>query len=355
MFVTQPLLKGEIERAIALGTYSIEKHIEYFPTLRGMTSNSIKVLKIPTFRDVAEKWVSTIVNLAEGTQANYIKSLNFWMFHYHEKLITDIKYSDIIHLTNSKRWNSKNPNNMLIPLRKVFELAFLDEIITQNPTLKIKNEKVQVKAPNPLTFDEVNLVLEYMSSKFDDQIFNYFEFAFFTGCRPEEIIALKWESVDFEASTVHICRVRTAKTDRETTKTRNSRDIELNSRALKSLIRQKESSLKNDEYVFLNPVTKKRWNSESSQRIEYWKPTLLALGISYRVPYQTRHTFATMNLMAGANPMWISRQMGHRNMQMLLSTYSKWIDGADRKFEVSKIEKFLYQECHKNATKLQNY
>jgi hypothetical protein len=53
--------------------------------------------------------------------------------------------------------------------------------------------------------------------------------------------------------------------------------------------------------------------------------------------------------------MWISRQMGHRNMQMLLSTYSKWIDGADRKVEVSKIEKFLYQECHKNATKLQNY
>ena len=50
-----------------------------------------------------------------------------------------------------------------------------------------------------------------------------------------------------------------------------------------------------------------------------------------------------MNLMAGANPMWLARQMGHSNMQMLLTTYAKWIDGADRKKEVSKIEEYFKQ------------
>lgn len=27
---------------------------------------------------------------------------------------------------------------------------------------------------------------------------------------------------------------------------------------------------------------------------------------------------------------WISQQLGHVNMTMLLTTYSKWIDAADR-------------------------
>lgn len=44
--------------------------------------------------------------------------------------------------------------------------------------------------------------------------------------------------------------------------------------------------------------------------------------------YQTRHTFATLNLMLGANTAWLARQMGH-SVRMLLTVYTKWIDGGD--------------------------
>ena len=40
-----------------------------------------------------------------------------------------------------------------------------------------------------------------MKKNFNEQIYNYFEFAFFTGCKPEEIIALKWKSIDFKEET----------------------------------------------------------------------------------------------------------------------------------------------------------
>ncbi len=33
--------------------------------------------------------------------------------------------------------------------------------------------------------------------------------------------------------------------------------------------------------------------------------------------------------MAGVNPAYIARQMGHKNAQMLFRVYAKWIDGAD--------------------------
>ena len=42
-----------------------------------------------------------------------------------------------------------------------------------------------------------------------------------------------------------------------------------------------------------------------------------------------KHTFATLALLAGADPMWVARQLGHANMRLLLETYSRWIDRSD--------------------------
>jgi len=36
--------------------------------------------------------------------------------------------------------------------------------------------------------------------------------------------------------------------------------------------------------------------------------------------------------------MWVSKQLGHASMQMLLSVCSKWIDGADKIQERGKID-----------------
>lgn len=147
-------------------------------------------------------------------------------------------------------------------------------------------------------------------------------------------------------ATTRIMCVRTAGTDREWTKTSNIRDIELNSRALEALNKQKLHTFKESDYVFHNPVTNKQWNSEASQSRRYWNPSLKALGIRHRVQYQTRHTFATMNLMAGANPMWLARMMGHTTMQMLLNVYAKWIVSADNNKERQKIESFFENDSH---------
>jgi integrase len=72
------------------------------------------------------------------------------------------------------------------------------------------------------------------------------------------------------------------------------------------------------------------------------------IGIRHRACYQTRHTFATLNLMAGANPMWVSRQMGHASMKMLLERYSKWIDREDQSRECSKIENLINMSPEEN-------
>ena len=55
--------------------------------------------------------------------------------------------------------------------------------------------------------------------------------------------------------------------------------------------------------------------------------------------------------MAGANPMWVAKQLGHATMQMVLTIYSKWIDGADKSQEREKIDAMFASDSRKSATK----
>jgi integrase len=41
---------------------------------------------------------------------------------------------------------------------------------------------------------------------------------------------------------------------------------------------------------------------------------------------QTRHTFATLALSLGENPLWIAKVMGHRDTEMIIRVYSKYIE-----------------------------
>ena len=344
-------LKGEVERAIALGEYTLESYAKHFPTSRIARAIHSHTKTIPTFKKVSETWLQSINELAAGTIDNYKKMLNFWLDKIGDMPIDTIQYSIIIAISNSQGWKAKYRNNMLIPLRRVLDMALQDDMIDKNPADKIKNGKVQKDPPDPFTLPEVNTILNHMAENYHAQVQNYFEFAFFSGVRPQEAIALKWSEIDFNDGTARIRRVRTAKTDRETTKTSNIRDIELNSRALHAITKQKAHTFLLNDYVFHNPVTNKRWNSEAAQRKRYWQPSLKKLGIRERNQYQTRHTYATMNLMVGANPMWVSRMMGHASMQMLLSVYAKWIDGADKNRERQKIEGIFSDDSHLYATK----
>jgi integrase len=49
--------------------------------------------------------------------------------------------------------------------------------------------------------------------------------------------------------------------------------------------------------------------------------TLKTLGIRPRPPYNARHTYATMCLMAGMMPAFIAKQLGH-SIQILLTRYA---------------------------------
>ena len=60
---------------------------------------------------------------------------------------------------------------------------------------------------------------------------------------------------------------------------------------------------------------------------ERWRSTLRRLPVRYRRSYCARHTSVSWNLIAGKNPLYVSRQHGH-SVETMWRTYSAWMDGA---------------------------
>ena len=177
----------------------------------------------------------------------------------------------------------------------------------------------------------------------------YFEFALYTGMRPSEIAALRWEEVDKEKRLVNVCRIVADYKIEERTKTRNVRQVMLNSRALHALEqaeleaqqRALQSRRKRAESPYVFPPTKNfEFIQQSSVTDKHFQAALTELGIRARRQYNCRHTYATMCLMAGMNPAFIATQLGH-SVQMLLSTYARWINSSTDWSELGKLENSL--------------
>ena len=83
-----------------------------------------------------------------------------------------------------------------------------------------------------------------------------------------------------------------------------------------------EENKLDETWVFVDPEKLITWENHVITRA--WNNALKKLSLTRRVPYQTRHTFATLMLNAGLPLQWIKDQMGHTNYQMLETRYAKW-------------------------------
>jgi integrase len=102
------------------------------------------------------------------------------------------------------------------------------------------------------------------------------------------------------------------------------RDVQLLEPAYQALIAQKAFTFIQGAAIFHDPRTAQRW-TDRSIREKMWQPALRRAKVRYRRPYQTRHTYASMMLVAGENPMWVAKQMGHTDWSLTAKRYARWI------------------------------
>lgn len=328
-------IADDIRRKIELGVFRFS---DFFPDSPRSKEADDDVV---TFGKLADLWEASQGRLSAATKDQYATALRFWKkLLGEETLIEKISHKVLAAKIGGYPWPSaKTHNNYLIALRGVLGLEYRGAKALENPLAGIENMPVVKKLPDPFLRAERDMILEDIRTHYDRRVYAYFLWMFYTGMRPEEAIALRWSDIDIQHRTARIQRVRTFKgTERDGSKTHTERDVDLLDQALGALAIMREHTFMlrierehdpdNSADIFQNPITGRAWHDERSQRDTYWKPCLKRLGVRWRRPYNTRHTYATELLMARVPPAYIASQLGH-SVKMLLDRYARWIPGND--------------------------
>lgn len=332
-------LRREVAQRIEFGTFTIDDYRNYFP-------NSKRIPQLGSgdlFGALAQSWLDGL-EVSAATRAEYKKTLNkYWMPQLAARPVRGIRPSELRTLIRGIEWRSaKTRNNSLIPLRGILEMAVEDELIDRNPMAKIKNQEHQRPKPDPFSREEMETILNWLKDEYlgvEAIHMAYFLFGFFTGMRTSEMLALRWSDIDFRRGYARVEKAQSKGRMNDRTKTAKVRDVLLSSRALEALAIAKPLTFLAGAEVFRSPRTGEAYTTEKSQRFVFTR-ALKKLGVRHRPAYNTRHTYATLLLMAGANPHFVAAQLGH-SVTMTLTVYSTWIQGDSDRAELAKLEATL--------------
>ena len=342
-------LRAQVAQLSKLGMLTDEKYAELFPS-SSYTADTLS----PLFGVYAQSWLDS-QEVVLGTRRNYLSLLNkYWMPELARVPLDQITAALLRKVVASIPWGSPTlKRSAVVLLRSLLNTALEDELLEVNPAKAVKMPAKTQKLIEPFSVEEADTIIEWMYANFTSNASRiyapYFEFAFYTGMRSGELAALRWDTIDFEKRAAYVCRIIAYRDVQERTKTRNFRSVMLNSRAIHALERAKEIATDratqfhrvstHSEYIF-QPSGGNGFVADPSVSNAHFMNALKALGMRVRRQYNCRHTYATMCLMSGMNTAFIASQLGH-SVQMLLSTYARWINSTTDWHELDRLENRL--------------
>lgn len=323
-------LRSEIRRKIDAGTFV---YSDYFPDsarARQFGPGGARITIDKRLQAQLEIYERRVANgtMARSTLDGYAKAIasermGFWT----GKPLT-VSPSELRTWVASLDVTAKFARNLMIPLRSVFEDALNDELIDFNPFERIALDKLlkqSTKASDyevdPYTADERAALIG--AARPDEA--PMLRFWFGTGLRPGELMALRWMKIDWTNRKARIDLNLVAGAEKGPKTAAGLRDIDLNEDALAALTAQKPLTHEAGQHVFCNPRTGSAWTTDAQVRKTLWVPLHERAKVRYRNPYQARHTWASSVLTAGANPWYVAAQLGHVDVQLVFSTYGKFI------------------------------
>jgi len=287
---------------------------------------------------------SKSISLKHKTMLAYtVTCKNSIIPYFKDMLVTQVKPIDIKKFQDyllSKGLKRSSIIMTRVLLKEVFNLAILNEYITLNPIVMVRIPKIRAvkKKQMPFTLDEIDLILSNTSS----HIRNFLGISFFTGMRSGEVLALKWEDIDFTTDTISVNKTIAAGVVNAPKTQSSIRDIEMLDMAKEFFKAQRlETGLK-DGYIFL--TRKGVVYGSNTYFYGHFQKTLTKLKLDRRSLHNTRHTFASIMLNNNIDPMWVSNMLGHDNLNITLSTYAHFMPKKE------KMELGFLEKRYKNGT-----
>jgi integrase len=350
-----------ISVAIDSGTFSFadvfpnSRKLEYFREKERALQGSAELPEEVLFEEYAWIWYGLLKDsgrVAERTLLGYRRHIELYLIPFFGKMVFgDFKKNvfDSFISWAKRQQLRKRPisnttvNKIFAPMKMICKDAAIeyDWGNTYNPFYGFKKlpESDPYEKILPFSTDEQ----ESLVAKLPDHWKPYFEFAFRSGLRQGEQIGLKPGDIDWEKGRLHVRRAITLDEkgniiEGETKNRYSRRTIKLTQSMLEPLKAQKMIHERfGCEYFFCTSQGKRIHPSNLRKRV--WLPSLKKAGSEIREMKQTRHSFATIALSCGENPLWIAKVMGHRNTDMIIKVYSRYVENEGGSSDGSRLDK----------------
>ncbi len=278
--------------------------------------------KYSTLNEYADKYMDTYAKAKRSIKADKSRIVAVREF-FGDKDLRDIKPSDIEAFRQSRiaAGNSKSTaNRFLSLLSRILNLAVQDGYAETNPAKYIKKfSESESKVEHILSVEDEERLMYVCPQYLKDMVF----LALHTGMREGEIMALKWDCVDFKGREIRV----------EHTKSGKYRHVPMDSEVCVQL-----SSLfkKGERYVFVNKRTGKPYTNIFKTFDRYRTKA----GLKQIRFHDLRHTFLTrlvesgadigiVQLIAGHSDLKITQRYIHPSKQSALKSVENLLDNPD--------------------------
>jgi integrase len=305
-------LKATIQHEIATGTFDYARHFPDSPRLATLARQSPGT---PLARAMDLYLDGLAGQIEPETLEKYRLDARAVAGWFPGATLQSLTRAEVRNQIASLNLSRKRLLNLLTPLRGALAQAVDDEVIETNPLsgFKVRRVSAPVEKIDPFTREEIDRLGR-------TELGHVWRFWAWTGLRSGELIALRWDDVDAECRHLQVRRAVRVGREKTTKTAAGNRVVSLlvpGRLALQHLERREGP-------VFTNPNTGERWHEDRALARAFRK-ACAAAEVRYRYPYQLRHTFASWALSSGENPLWVAKQMGHRDVQMIFRVYGKYM------------------------------
>ncbi len=251
-------------------------------------------------------------SVKETSWANYRWYLEQWCQHSGSRQASSLRPLDLTSFLKSRNWNSSS-RRCATKICRQWSRWCQRQGYLENDFLA----RAHLPKSQPRTVATPQLIEAFVDS-ITCRVFREFCVVMLdSGCRPGEIRSLTASQVDWGNSTA-LVEGKTGK-----------RTISLTQRSLKLL---KECSARYPAGPLLRNGHGRPWTSSALGQRFRWLSRKLGIHV---IPYAFRHAFWSRASKAGVDSVVIARQLGHRNIGMLLSTYAH-VDHSQTKDAVER-------------------